>query len=219
MDEKRVKVVAGLATAALGAAASAQVDGTATWLWEVTTESGDAIVEPGETATITLSVDMSPDVNFPGGPVLGLAYAEFDTLGARNADMGTIEGWDVLGHLDDIFGDQTTTDGVNLFGTVAVQPLDDLFDPSDPIDVLRFTWAPQQISEYGVAYNTNTILLKVAEIDGTFDWTVVEASISFSVVPGGGSTIPVFMFVAFLGIRRRRYAWMRRGAPRQPVHS
>jgi hypothetical protein len=64
--------LAGLATfvAVLGGpgvpAALGQDEFLATWLWDVTTQNGDAIVEPGETATITLSIDFTPNVGEPG---------------------------------------------------------------------------------------------------------------------------------------------------------
>lgn len=191
-------------------------DGTATWLWDVTTENGDAIVEPGETATITLSVDMSPGVNFPDGPVLGLATGVFDTLGGVNADKGSITGWELLYPFNELIGkgDYTTTDGISLFGTAVGQhPESDVFSPADPIGIISFMWTSDTPGSYVASYATLTEQITVWEgsFPGNdnfdpFPWSVVEAEIAFQVVPGvatGSATI------AGLGI----YAQRRRQAP------
>lgn len=204
--------------ALLGAcgAADAQL-GSATWLWDVTTQNGDAVVEPGETATITLSIDMEPDVNFPNGPVLGINAALFDTLAGINADNGAITGWAVQNKLADQLGDQTTTDGQSLFGTIAFQtPLNGPFTPHDPIAVLVFEWQPAFYNNYVVEYATSTI----NSVDGTpmevfvwegdigefesFPWPISEANVSFPVVPSPATIATPCMLGCFALRRRRR---------------
>ena len=187
-----------LAAAAVAAPALGQVGGQATWLWDVTTENGDAIVEPGETATVTLSIDMVPDVNFGDGPVLGFGFAIFDTLGGDGAANGQILDWEVLNALDNFTGDLTETDGVNLTNTWLGQHPDlGAFLPSDPIDVFEFTWGTNDYSGYSVEYATETlpigdppiahnILVWEGEFLGehdVFHWPIAEATISFAVVP------------------------------------
>jgi hypothetical protein len=110
MKKRQMMHLALLAFLALTSAAAAQVGGSADWLWDVATDNGDSIVQVGEVATVTLSLDMSPDVDYPNGPVLGLGRVEFDTIGGDNADFGSILAWYVLGDLDLALGDQTTTD-------------------------------------------------------------------------------------------------------------
>ena len=66
-----------LAGATTPALADGPLQGTATWLWDVTTQNGDAIVEPGETATVTISMLIEPDPGSP--PNAMIAAAVFDT--------------------------------------------------------------------------------------------------------------------------------------------
>jgi hypothetical protein len=207
----------GVALAAvLGAApgAMAQVEGQATWLWEVTTQDGDAIVEPGETATVTLSIDMTPDVNYPDGPVLGLGGALFDTLGGLNADKGSIVGWQVHEPFYGIGGDVTTTDGVSLFGTVVGQivGVHPFYSPADPIGVLTFSWMPFDYSPFEIAYDTHTDLMMIWEgdlqdneppVEPKYDWDVVEADITFQVVPAPGGAVLIGLLPMLLRSRAR----------------
>jgi hypothetical protein len=202
---------------AAGSPVLAQVGGEATWLWDVTTEDGDAIVEPGETATVTLSVDMTPDVNFPDGPVLGFGGAVFDTLGGIGAANGQILDWEVLSALDELTGDFTTLDGVDMVGTQAAQSLniDGPFSDADPIDVFQFTWATDDFSGYVVEYTTetfvgdppqaHTIIVWEGEFLGEFDvfyWPITEAAISFEVVPAPGTLVLLAGATGFW-VRRR----------------
>ena len=79
----------------------AQADGTGIWLWEVTTDDGDAIVEPGETASVLLSMHMLPNQGFN---VVGISATIWDTLGMANADKGQIVDWEIHNSLGDLTG-------------------------------------------------------------------------------------------------------------------
>ena len=205
-----------LSAAVLGAAVGQPAfgDGQATWLWDVTTQNGDAVVEPGETALITLSLLMESKMYALDQVAIG--RADFDTLGDIGAEMGKIFDWQVLNILDNLTGDQTTTDGVNLFNTTAAQ-IDGQgpFADDNPIGVLEFEWAPSIEGAFKVEYGTFThtlgmpgvIQVWIAPDHGVYDlaeeWPVTEAAISFQVVPA-----PATMGVAALGVlaaaRRRR---------------
>jgi len=196
--------------------AFAQVGGEASWLWEVSTQNGDSIVEPGETPTITLSIDMRPDA-MQGGPVLGFGGVVFDTFGSGGALQGAMLDWSVLNDLDNIGGgDTTTSDGVSLFGTAAGQdPLLPSFLHDDPIGVLSFEWATDDFSQYEVMYETMSLVPDQGEHviivwEGTngFDatphlWPIEEALISFQVVPAPASAVVVGLSVIAAGCRRR----------------
>jgi hypothetical protein len=208
----------------LGAApgAMAQAEGQATWLWDVTTQDGDAIVEPGETATVTLSVDMDPDVGDIIGDktVLGFGAAIFDVLGGDGADKGEIIGWEIQNHLDFIAGDTTTTDGTSLFGSTVLQAwgINGIIR-DDPIDVISFEWSPSVFSVYDVMYSTATHDIPPGQ-DGevgiylsTDDWSVSlafwridEANVRFAVVPAPQTGVILMSGVLFGGgwARRRR---------------
>lgn len=199
-----------LATLGCAAPAMAQPEVLGTWLWEVTTQDGDALVEPGETATFTLSMDFSPDVGEMGltGEVQGLAAVEFDTLGMLGAELGQILGWEVLNDLDLAKGDVTTTDGISLFGTIAEQPIPFLVLPDDPIEVIRVEWSPSEYMSFDVLYNTNTHLLSVFEGDAdnlqASEWPVKEAEIAFQVVPVPYTGLLVAMVASPFLTRRSR---------------
>jgi hypothetical protein len=153
---------------------------------------------------------MSPDVNFPDGPVLGLAHAVFDTIGGTNADMGSIIDWELHKPFDKLLGkfDETTTDSVSLFGTLVFQHAQsDVFNPADPIGVITFFWQPDAPGAYTVNYATETDELfvwegsKARDFDA-FPWRVEEAAIAFEVVPGVAT--PSVIALGFAVFTRRR---------------
>jgi hypothetical protein len=197
-----------------------QVDGRATWLWEVTTDNGDSIVEPGESAQVSLMLDMDPDVNYPDGPVLGLGGVAFDLLGDSGAANGHVTDWQVNPYLIALTGDLTTTDGVSLFGVTAVQFTIVVFSPDDPIDVLTFSWEPSMGGSYSVEYDSsswNPIVVPpqqdhAAIWTGTMEssflvpWPVTEAAISFNVVPTPSTLLALGLTTVLLGRRWRPVA-------------
>jgi hypothetical protein len=175
--------------AAAGAARAALADGTATWLWEVTTQDGDRLVEPGETATVTLSLLME-SFDFEHAII---AAAIFDTLGDDGAANGHIADWEVLNGLDGLTGDLTTTDGVSLFNTNAGQLSIEVFTTDNPVAVLTFQWQPLVSADFDVGYTTHSELFDLPhtvvvweydehahEAEEAVVYPVVEAAITFS---------------------------------------
>jgi hypothetical protein len=193
------------------ASTSALGDAQATWLLDVTTQNGDAVVEPGESATVVLSIDFEPNVFEPGltgETVQGLGWAIWDTLGDANAEMGQIADWVVLNNLAALTGDLTTTDGVSLFGTNGAQGLDFWVD-DDPIDVLTFEWVTDDYAAYTVEYMTSTAQMWIWEGPNTnegeyVDWPFFEGAISFQVVPAPGATVVAAFGLLALHRRRRQ---------------
>lgn len=200
--------------AAAGCASIAAAQGDASWLWSVATQDGDGVVEPGETATITLSVDMVPAMN---GEWAFIGGAFFDTLGGLNADQGTVLHWQVLNELDVFAGDTTTTDGVSLFDTSAGQLYGiDPFVQDNPVDVFRFEWMAQSYSMYEVEYETLTASI-FDNVAGFIDvwagpslgelerelWSVSETTIQFQVVPSPGAAVVLLGSLAYARRRSR----------------
>lgn len=199
----------------LASGATAQVGGNATWAWDVTTQNGDAVVEPGETATVSLSIDFDPDAG-PQGPVLGLGQAVWDTANQSNGDLGAIIEWSVPSNLTELTGDTTTTDGVSLFRSTAAQGGGQFvgFSYDDPIHVLTFEWSPNVLDDYVVTYNTfsqidnnpeNQIIVwegEDVEHAEFFFWRIDEATITFQVVPAPG--VASFLLVGLIATRPRR---------------
>jgi hypothetical protein len=183
MRARRVRGAAAVVAACASAGALAQ--DSATWLWTALTADGDALIDPlaGEhDITITLSVDMSPDVN--GTNVLGFGGTVFDVLAGLNANKGSITSWSILNSLEFLTGDLTTSDGVSLFNVNAGQVMGfGSFTTDDPIGVLMFTWTvADQGSDYHVAYRTATLGVQVwTDMPLAEDWTVTEADLEWFV--------------------------------------
>jgi hypothetical protein len=183
-------------------------DGTATWLYDVTTQDGDAFVEPGETATVTLTLVMEPKQDIQTSAALSAAV--FSTIGSDGADHGHIIGWKVLSIFADLTGDLTTTDGVSLYNTTAGQ-LETFgpFDPSNPVDVFMFEWAPDADVNTTVSYTTVSDTNKPGTItvwecneyggDVPVIYPVTEAAITFTVIPA-----PPTLALLLLAAPRRR---------------
>jgi hypothetical protein len=193
--------------AATPALADGPLQGTATWLWDIATQDGDALVEPGETATVTLSLFMEPDANVNAI----ISAAIFDTIAANRS--GQILGWEVLNCLDDLTGDLTTTDGVNLFNTTAGQLTVQYLTLDNPAEVFAFEWRPleyvPQVESYttdsGVKDEPHTVYVwEYIDHPGNaqpYLYPVAEAQISITVVPAPPAAI--LMLSALAATRRR----------------
>jgi hypothetical protein len=204
--------LAGLGGAGVSSAMG-QTQGTATWLWSVWDvgehADGDLIIEPGEDVAVGLWLDFSPDVDGPGGPVIGFAAVWWDTLGGLNADTGWISEWQRNPKLN-FFDDTTTTDGVSLFDSSAMQWITwPFFDYSDPIWIMDFIWRTRDATPRTVEYATESLGsmmgMWIEDAPGnTENWGVIEAHISWQVVPSVG-ILPILAVAAVgLGIRRSR---------------
>jgi hypothetical protein len=148
--------------------------GEATWLWSVSTQDGDAIIDPGETAIITLELLM--ESGFYDPEMFAFGASIFDTLGGRGADAGHIVSWNVLEHFADATGDLTTTDGVSLFGTTAMQfDIQGPFSADNPVAIFEFEWAPDVLGSYVVEYETFSYL----DVDQHHDVVVLIAKEPF----------------------------------------
>jgi len=205
-----------LCTAVCAHGASAQE--TATWLWDVTTDDGDAVVEPGETATITMSLDMQPGDDWE--TVLGFSGATFDVLGGDGAANGSVLDWQVLNELDFASGpDESFLDGASILNIEAAQVPFGPFKIDDPLDVLEFHWTTDDFGNYAVTYESSTANWFTDElVEGKVDvlvdpdgdnlgqlalWDAVETSVTFHVVPAPGGVV-VFLVGAGAMVRRRR---------------
>jgi len=208
----RLTLVGAGASVFLSSHAMGQIAGEASWVWEVTTQDGDSVVEPGETAIVDLSIDMEPDVfTGPGGPpiVLGLFLAQWDMLGQQNSSNGMIVDW--TAPLDSVAASES--DGTNITGLVAFQTgSPDTFLHDDPIHVLTFEWAPATVGTYGVEYITSTLNDSVSVLTGTIafddlvaeEWSVNDAIVPFQVVPSPTSLTLYICAAAGAAVSRRR---------------
>jgi len=200
--------LAGIATTA--APALAQEDLFGTFVWEVATLDGDAIVEPGETAEVTILLDLTPDViTGDGFGVWGIAALIVDTLAGPGAANGHILGWRANINLTWLTGDLTTTDGVSLFNSnfgqwsqwPCLAP-----EPGDPSFLLTFDWQPLIRGSYDVHYQSSTSALQFLYGDCLFanePATPVDTQVTFEVAlncpadANGDGALDSLDFVAF----------------------
>jgi hypothetical protein len=214
----RTRFTWSLAVGAVAAPALAQDgQGVGTWLFDVTTQDGDPIVEPGETATVSLFLDMEPSVGeqLPDGSFLyAFAAANLDVLGGDNAANGQILGWEGNDALTQLAGDTGTTDGVSIFDVHLGQIGLGISDFSDPIHLLSFEWQPIKAGAYGVEYEP---LVGAFGDPGFFVWTwdgqnnnalgnefwaIEPGIVQFQVVPA--PALPTAFGLAFFACTRGR---------------
>jgi len=212
-------VVVALLAQAAASIAFAQEELIGTYIWEVATQDGDALVEPGETATISMFLDLTPDPVDPSeSGVQGLSGMIFDTLGGAGADNGFISGWTANPLLTFLTGDLTTTDGVSLFFTNLGQTgigFGGLPATEDPLPLLDFEWTPIAEGRYDVQYTSSTHFLEVwygKLFDAVSTPTApVDTSVTFSVVPTPPIAAGPLLAILMTNTRRRRHLGPTRG--------
>ena len=205
-----------IAIVSLPSFALGQPQGEGTWIWEVETQDGDAIVEPGETATVSLWLDMDPSVgeHLPDGfKVGGFASGVVSVIGGGNADKGQVLGWELNPILNE-FGLEGTTDGVSIFDVQLVQ-FPKGADLSDPIFLMSYEWGPLEFAPYEATYSLliqdwvdDLPGFRIWKIDGdeliTEHWTVVPSEVTISVVPAPGALAPLALSIPCVSRRNRR---------------
>jgi hypothetical protein len=194
-------------------AAFGQAQGMGQWLSEVSTQDGDSIVEPGETATVSLWMDMDPSVGemLPDGTsVYAFALGFFDMLGGANADMGMVLEWEGNDTLTHLVGDTGTTDGVSIFDVELGQLLNLDTDQHDPIFLMSFKWEPADFGEFEVTYVPFVDIPEegsgfwIHKDDFTHElWATDGHEIVIMIVPAPSICIP---FLASFVLSRRRRA-------------
>jgi len=187
------------------AAASAQI---ATWYWTVSdTGNGDGLIEPGESAILTLWVSFEPRQDQFGG---GFAWAgPYGIIGNSAWANGTVD--DRANLLDGHgFFDDGSLDGANNILAVEHFQLPEFFQQGfmirdNPIDLFFIRWTP-------TAYTLQTVTLDNAGPNAniyTDEWGTnipysgAGGSVTFHVVPAPASAA-AFGLCALGALRRRR---------------
>jgi hypothetical protein len=198
-----------------GAVALGQAQGVGHWISEVSTQDGDSIVEPGETATVSLWMDMTPSVGekLPNGlEVVGFGRGSFDMLAGPDADKGLAIGWEVNESL--FVANEGTTDGVSIFDVYFGQPFYLGMNMSDPIFLMSFEWQPKEYSLFHAHYTPfvdipdqmqeGFVVFAADQIGHGFSeiWPTSEHEIMIIVVPTPASTGA--LLIGGLAYRRSR---------------
>ncbi len=194
----RTLIVIGASSASI---ASADI---ATWSWTVSdTGNGDGLVEPGESALLSLWIGFDPEA-------IGVSEAgPYFITGDGRWQAGTVEGYknelDQLG----IYGDGTLDDTTNTITDIQHFQLPPFFNNEfithNPIKVYTIQWKP-------ATYRIGSVML-TAEVPGVWIYTDdfgeralydgTGGSGTFSIAPAP-ATVAVFAFGVLGWARRRR---------------
>ena len=192
-----MKTTALIAVAGMAAVASAQ---TMTISWMVT-DSGnnDGVIEPGETAALTMYASMDPGAT-------GFAGSIYDILGTGNWDTGTVDAnINFLASLSD----DGQLQGNNDITDIESFQLPPLFNPdfnaNNPIALYQILWTPSDYSARTVSGETSHINFDVYTDDfGTSEGYRGDVSgFSFDVVPAPASMALLGLGGLVAGRRRR----------------
>ncbi|QKK08066.1 MAG: PEP-CTERM sorting domain-containing protein [Planctomycetota bacterium] len=192
-----MKTTALIAVAGMAAVASAQ---TMTISWTVSdTGNGDGIIEPGESALLTMSADMNP-----GGD--GFAGSIYDIIGTGNFDTGSVDS--NVNHLNELTDDgqlQGNNDILLVESFQLPRAFNGNFDDSNPIDLYSITWTPSDYSARNVSGITRHVNFSVyTDSFGTsVEYTGDVSGFSFDVVPAPASMALLGLGGLVAGRRRR----------------
>jgi hypothetical protein len=185
-----------IAVAGLACAASAQ---TMTISWTVSdTGNGDGIIEPGESAVLSMWAEMDPGAT-------GFAGSIYDITGT-GLDTGTM---DVYDNLLDALTDDGQLQGDNSITGIESFQLPPLFNPnfdaSNPIELYNITWTPSDYTTRTISGGTTHVNFDVYTDDfGTnVGYDGVVNGFSFRVVPAPASLALLGLGGLVAGRRRR----------------
>ncbi len=193
-----MKLASVIAVAGIAAAASAQ---TVTYSWTVSdTGNGDGVIEPGESALLTMSATMDPGAT-------GFAGSIYDIIGGMNWDTGSVDSY----HNElNALTDNGTLQGNGDITTIESFQLPPLFNgdfiADNPIELYHITWTPNDYSartvEVGDANHLNNDVY-TDDFGTSVSYEGVAGSASFRVVPAPAS-MALLGLGGLVATRRRR---------------
>ncbi len=188
--------------AATAAVASAQV---ATWYWTVSdTGNGNGLIEPGESAVLTLWLAFEPRQDQLGG---GFAQAGFyDILGNSAWAEGHVEERTQLlpySTSDGVLDEENNILGLDHFQFPWV--FDGYFRSENPIDMFIIRWAPVTYAHRTVSLDNGAPVANIYTdaFGATILYSGTGGSVTFHVVPAPASAA-AFVLCALAASRRRR---------------
>ena len=194
-----MKTTALIVVAGMAAVASAQ---TMTISWMVSdTGNGDGIIEPGESALLSMWASMDPGAT-------GFAGSIYDIIGTSNWDTGTIGEFDYDNLLDELT-DDGTLQANNDITTVESFQLPPLFNGNfiadNPIELYNITWTPNDYSNRTVTGGTVHINFDVYtdEFGTSIPYDGDVSGFRFDVVPAPAS-VALLGLGGLVAVRRRR---------------
>lgn len=195
------------------------------WRFEITTDDGDEIVEPGENAQIRVLADLSPSSGeydeSLGATITGFGDAFFDLQADGGWAGGSVTEWNVNPGLLFLYGDTSYLDRADQSIrdiTCAQYPGLEFYDERDPIFLLDIAWSPE--GDYtprtaSLAAHARPVAQRGEEVSSIYarppGWTfddfyivpLVDSSIAFQIVPAPGSSAMLAIGVGCMRRRRR----------------
>ena len=171
------------------------------------TGNGDGIIEPGESALLTVSCLMQ---DLPGGGEFqGYGGSVLDILGGDGT--GDVSAWTIHNYLANVIGDTTEDHGETLHNIQTLQTAFTGIIPDNPIALITFQWDTTNYSLRVVGYQSDLtpsggivgVLVKndkgktVSE-----NWAGFDGGTSFTVVPTPASM--ALLGLGGLAMTRRR---------------
>jgi len=194
-----MKLASLFAVAGLAAAAAAQ--GTLTYSWSVSdTGNGDGVIEPGESALLTMTGSMDPGAT-------GFAGSIYDVVGVSNWDTGAVASY--TNHLKDLTDDGQLQGNGNILAIESFQlpsAFNPNFDASNPITLYSITWTPNDYTARTVEVGDGNHLNNDVYTDNfgtSVSYTGVAGVASFNVVPAPASMALLGLGGLVAGRRRR----------------
>jgi len=192
-----MKTTALIAVAGMAAVASAQ---TMHISWTVSdTGNGDGIIEPGESALLTMSAHMDP-------AAAGFAGSIYDILGSSNWDTGSVDSYvNSLSELTDDGQLQGNNDILLVESFQLPAAFNGNFVSDNPIELYNITWTPNDYSARNVSGMTSHVNFSVyTDSFGTsVEYTGDVRGFSFDVVPAPASMALLGLGGLVAGRRRR----------------
>jgi len=193
-----MKLASLIAVAGIAAAASAQ---TITYSWTVSdTGNGDGIIEPGESALLTMSARMDP-------AAAGFAGSIYDIIGGANWDTGSVDSYvNRLNELTDNGALQANGDILLIESFQLPSAFNGNFVSDNPIELYYITWTPADYSARTVSVGDANHLNNSVYTDGfgtSVEYSGVAGSASFDVVPAPASMALLGLGGLVAGRRRR----------------
>jgi len=187
----------------LGVAGAAQAN---TWILDAPAEVG-----PGETFTVSLTLDYDPDVVAPDEDGnQGLSASIFDVAGSSpDGNSFSVDSWSIAEDLIFLTGDLTTSDGTGLQGVnIGQLTLFGPFTADDPLAVLTFevTAGPEVNTNIDFSTVTEAFQLWIGVFDDNptstpFDPTEGNSNTFVTPTPASAALLGLGGLVA---LRRRR---------------
>ncbi|MDQ7013305.1 MAG: hypothetical protein Q9O74_05335 [Planctomycetota bacterium] len=188
--------------AALCIAAGSTTAQTMTYQWTVTTDNGGTNLEPGESAYLTLTATMDPEVT-------GFAGTIFDIRGIENWNTGSVDSyWNTFWAIESDNGDLQSNNDITGIQSYQLPPaFNQDFIADNPVLLYQITWSTNdytpRVIEVGDANHLNNDVY-TDDFGTSVPYQGIPGTARFTVgIPTPG-TLPLLALATLTTLRPRR---------------